>query len=104
MNEHEELRASLKEPERFCLELPLGHPGQRPFSVFEAVSEELQKDLRAVSPTISKVRAGDPLNTAEVGSLLSQLVAIRAKCVVALQALDPICSGLSVTFTPPTNN
>lgn len=60
MNEHEEHRAAMQEPERFTLELPPGHVGRRPFAAAREALRGVREAEDRFRPDLDRILAGIP--------------------------------------------
>lgn len=87
MSEHDEFRQEMAIPETFRLELPAGHPGNRPFSALLVALESVQTQIQVSIPDLRRVRAGESLDLDEVSALLARLnllgAALHESCVHA---------------------
>lgn len=78
MSERDELVGRMDRPELFRLELPPGHPGQRPFAIFGASLDQVASDMEKLKPLLARVRAGEPLTVDEVSQLATFLGALSS--------------------------
>lgn len=100
MNEHEEHRDAMQEPERFTLELPPGHVGRRPFAAAREALRGVREAEDRFRPDLDRILAGDSLTAEEVARVLQEVAALGAAIHHCLHCVGPIHVALVEVMTP----